>query len=81
MQQAVLEEAAQDKSFWTRRNTRDAEKKLKDVHDELCKAFAVGLMTATTEVCLWPALHWHLTTCARMHGCDTRPVCQLEHSP
>lgn len=59
----MLEQAAKDERIWSRWRTRDAEKLLKDVHDELCKAFAVGLITATTEVCISRPLHWHLTTC------------------
>lgn len=60
VQQTVLEESLNDSKVWRRTNTRDALQMLKNVHDELCKAFAVGLVTATTEVpvhadlkCLW----------------------------
>lgn len=50
VQQTMLEESMDDPKIWRRTNTRDALQMLKNVHDDLCKAFAVGLITATTEV-------------------------------
>lgn len=52
IQQVVVEDALKDPRIWRRRDTHDAIQLLKNVQAELHKAFAVGLLSATSEVSL-----------------------------
>lgn len=49
-QDMVLRQALVERKFWQRWNTAQSLQILKDVHSELCRAFALGLLTATAEV-------------------------------